>query len=81
MLYWGCDGIPFFMKKYFIKIIAHPATHFNIITIGFLILVGALHNHVHFTMDKDPDAYVRQWCRSSEENKKVCIQYGGNMDY
>jgi len=32
-------------------------------------------------MDKDADAYVRQWCRSSAENKKTCISYGGDMDY
>jgi hypothetical protein len=40
-----------------------------------------LHNYAHFTMDKDADAYVRQWCRSSAENKKICISYGGDMDY
>ena len=64
------------MKDYFLKIITHPATHYNLITIGILITIGALHNHAHFTMDKDADAYVRQWCRSSAENKKTCIRYG-----
>ncbi len=61
--------------------ITHPAVHYNTITIGMLITIGALHNHAHFTMDKDADAYVRQWCRSSVENKKTCVSYGGNMDY
>ena len=71
----------FFMKNYFLKMITHPAVHYNVLTIGLLITIGMLHNHTHFTMDKDADAYVRQWCRSSAENKKTCIRYGGNMDY
>ena len=69
------------MKNYFRKIITHPVTHFNVVTIGMLIIIGALHNLTHFTMNKDADAYVRQWCRSSAENKKTCISYGGDMDY
>jgi hypothetical protein len=68
------------MKDYFLKMITHPAVHYNTITIGILITIGALHNHAHFTMDKDVNAYVRQWCRSSAENKKICISYGSN-DY
>ncbi|AOO16495.1 hypothetical protein W1080910_153 [Cyanophage S-RIM12 isolate W1_08_0910] len=50
-------------------------------TIGMLIVIGALHNHAHYSMNMDANAYVRQWCRSSAENKKTCISYGGNMDY
>lgn len=69
------------MKDYFMKMVTHPAVHYNAITIGMLITIGALHNHAHFTMNHDADAYVRQWCRSSAENKKTCISYGGNMDY
>tara|TARA_B100000902_G_scaffold109076_1_gene110704 strand:+ start:167 stop:376 length:210 start_codon:yes stop_codon:yes gene_type:complete len=69
------------VKKYFLTLITHPAVHYNFITIGLLITIGALHNHAHFTMSKDADAYVRQWCRSSAENKKICISYGGSMDY
>jgi hypothetical protein len=67
--------------NYLQVIVSHPATHYNLITIGVLITIGALHNHAHFAMTKDADAYVRQWCRSSAENKKTCIRYGGNMDY
>jgi len=44
--------------------------------LGVLALIGLIHNHAHFTMSKDVDAYVRQWCKSSEENKKTCISYG-----
>ena len=49
--------------------------------LGMIALIGMLHNHAHFSMEQDADAYVRQWCRSSAENKKTCISYGGNMDY
>ena len=69
------------MKKYFLTIVTHPVTHYNLISIGMLIAIGVLHNHAHYTMNMDADAYVRQWCRSSAENKKTCIIYGGNMDY
>jgi len=69
------------MKDYFIRIITHPATHLNVISIGMLILIGALHNHAHYTMDLDADSYVRQWCRASEENKKTCTSYGRDSDY
>jgi hypothetical protein len=68
------------MKKYFLTIVTHPAVHYNLISIGLLITIGMLHNHAHFTMDKDADAYVRQWCRSSAENKKICIGYGSSYD-
>jgi hypothetical protein len=81
MLYWGCDGIPFFMKDYFLKIVSSPIVHLNIITIGMIVLIGALHNHAHYQMTMDADGYVRQWCRSSAENKKICIRYGTDSDY
>jgi len=48
---------------------------------GTLAFIGIVHNDAHLRMTKDADAYVRQWCRSSPENKKTCISYGGNMDY
>jgi len=67
--------------NYLKAMLMHPATHFNVMSIGVLIMIGVLHNHAHFKMSKDADAYVRQWCRSSAENKKTCIRYGGNMDY
>jgi len=69
------------MKKYFISFITNPGTLTSFLLLGTIALIGTLHNHAHFTMSKDADAYVRQWCRSSAENKKTCISYGGNMDY
>jgi len=39
--------------------------------VGTLIMIGVLHNHAHYKMNMDADSYVRQWCRSSAENKKT----------
>jgi len=50
------------MKNYFIKLITHPAFHYNIISIGLLIAIGMLHNHAHYSMEVDADSYVLQWC-------------------
>ena len=61
--------------------ITSPVTHANLMMVGTLIMIGVLHNHAHYAMTMDADSYVRQWCRSSAENKKTCISYGGNMDY
>ena len=69
------------MKKYFITFITNPGVMTSLLMFGTIALIGALHNHAHYTMDTDADAYVRQWCRSSAENKKTCIRYGGDMDY
>ena len=69
------------MKKYFITFITNPGVMASLLMFGMIAFIGALHNHAHYTMDTDADAYVRQWCRSSAENKKTCISYGGNMDY
>ena len=53
----------------------------SLLMFGMIAFIGALHNRAHYIMDTDADAYVRQWCRSSAENKKTCISYGGDMDY
>ncbi len=55
------------MKKYLLTIVTHPAVHYNVITIGLLIVIGALHNHAHYAMSNDPDAYVFQWCNANPE--------------
>jgi hypothetical protein len=64
------------MKKSFINFIVSPGVLTSLLMLGVLALIGLIHNHAHFTMSKDVDAYVRQWCKSSEENKKTCISYG-----
>jgi len=69
------------MKKYFITFITNPGTLTSFLLLGMIALIGALHNHAHYTMNMDADSYVRQWCRSSAENKKTCTRYGRNDDY
>ena len=60
------------MKQHLKTILAHPVTYFNILTVGVLIMIGMLHNHAHYSMDKDPDAYVLKWC---QKNPEKCEQY------
>jgi len=69
------------MKKYFITFITNPGTLTSLLLLGMIALIGTLHNHAHFSMEQDADSYVRQWCRSSTENKKTCTRYGRNDDY
>ena len=69
------------MKKYFINFITNPGVMTSLLMFGVIAFIGVVHNDAHLRMTKDADAYVRQWCRSSAENKKTCISYGGNMDY
>ena len=59
----GCDGTPFFMKR----ILLSPVTHFNVLLVGTLILIGMMHNHAHYTMEVDADSYVRNFCRKNTE--------------
>ncbi len=66
--------------KLVLKFLTNPGTLTSLMLLGMIALIGALHNHAHFTMDKDADAYVRQWCRSSVENKKICVGYGSSYD-
>jgi hypothetical protein len=68
------------MRNYLIRILTSPVTHFNVMSIGVVIMIGMLHNHAHYTMTMDADSYVRQWCKASAENQKTCIRYGRNDD-
>ena len=71
---------PFFMKL-FLKFITNPGVMTSLLMWGVIAFIGVVHNDAHLRMTKDADAYVRQWCRSSAENKKTCISYGGDTDY
>ena len=61
--------------NYFIKAITHPATHLNLLVVGFMIIVGVMHNHAHYSMEVDADSYVRQWC---QKNTDKCARYIDN---
>jgi len=60
------------MRLYISRALKHPVTHINVMLIGFLILVGMIHNHAHHTMEVDADSYVRAWCK---KNPKVCQSF------
>ena len=63
------------MREYFKSILFSPVTHFNVMIIGFFLLVGLLHNHTHHSLEIDPDGFVRRWCK---ENPEVCVSYGSD---
>ena len=56
----------------FLTIIRSPVTHFNVLLVGFLILIGTIHNHAHYSMEVDADSYVRAWCK---KNPDTCQSY------
>ena len=58
--------------KLILRVLAHPVTQFNLLIVGFFILVGVIHNHAHYTMEVDADAYVRAWCK---KNPDTCQSY------
>jgi len=49
------------------KIFLSPVTHFNLLVVGFLILVQSMHLHAHKTMELDADSYVYNFCRKNVE--------------
>jgi len=55
--------------------VTHPVTHINILVMGTMIFIGVIHNNAHFYMTQDADTYVRQWCKSSDQNKEICKRY------
>jgi len=50
------------MKKY-LQVLLHPVTQFNLLVVGFLIIIQGLHTHAHYTMSVDTDAYVHNFLR------------------
>ena len=58
------------MKNYFLKVVLHPATHFNLLFGGFILFVGMLHNSYHHTAEYDIHGYVKKFC---EINREKCV--------
>ena len=46
-------------------IIKSPITQFNLLVVGFLVLIQSLHLHAHYTMEVDVDSYVRAFCKKN----------------
>ena len=55
------------------QILVSPVTHFNVLIVGFLIIVGVIHNHAHYSMEVDADSYVRQWCKKNPDTCAAMI--------
>jgi hypothetical protein len=55
------------------KIFFSPITHFNLLVVGFLILVQGLHTHAHYTMSLDADSYVHNYCKKNLEKCKRLV--------
>ena len=60
-----------------LTIIRSPVTQFNVLLVGFLILIGTIHNHAHYSMEVDADSYVRAWCKKNPDTCETFI----NDDY
>ncbi len=60
----GDFGPPFFMIT---KILFHPVTLFNLLTVGVLIMIQSIHLHAHKTMEIDADSYVYNFCKKNVE--------------
>ena len=54
------------------RILLSPVTHFNVLLVGFLILIGVQHNYAHHTMEHDIHGVVRKYCRA---NPGECAEY------
>jgi len=48
-------------------ILKSPITQFNLLVVGFLAIIQALHLHAHHTMDVDVDSYVHEFCRRNSD--------------
>ena len=58
--------------KLVIRWLTHPLTQINLLLVGFLLIVGMIQNHAHYTMEVDADSYVRAWCK---KNPDTCQSY------
>ena len=50
-----------------LRVLSHPVTLLNGLLVGFLIVVGVVHNHAHYTMEVDADSYVRGYCKKNPD--------------
>ena len=62
---------PFLMFK---KILLSPVTHFNLLLVGFLILVGVAHNNYHHQIEEDVHGYVREFCKKNLEKCQDIVE-------
>ena len=56
------------------SILVSPVTHFNVLIVGTLIIVGVMHNNYHHHMDEDVHGYVRQFCERTLRNVRISLK-------
>ena len=61
------------MKMVF-KVLFHPVTLFNLLTVGVLIGIQSIHSHAHYTMEIDADSYVFNFCKKNVEKCESYIE-------
>lgn len=61
----------------YLKVLLHPVTQFNLLVVGFLIVIQGLHLHAHYSMDLDVESYVRGFCK---KNLEKCERIISNFD-
>ena len=49
------------------KILSSPVTHFNLLVVGSLGIIQAIHLQAHYAMDTDVESYCRALYRSNPE--------------
>ena len=57
-----------------LKVLGHPVTLFNGLLVGFMIVIGLVHNHAHYTMEVDTDSYVRQFCKKNTDKCESFVE-------
>ena len=54
----------------FLKVLLHPVTQFNLLIIGFLVIIQGMHLHAHHTMRVDVDSYVHRFLKKNPDKCK-----------
>ena len=62
----------------FKRILLSPVTQLNLLLVGFLIIVGVVHNIYHHQIEEDVHGYVRKFC---EKNLEKCQDIVEGDDY
>jgi hypothetical protein len=61
----------------YLKVLLHPITQFNLLVVGFLIVIQGLHLQAHYSMDLDVESYVTAFCK---KNLEKCERIISNFD-
>ena len=60
-------------KKNITCCVSSPICHLLVILLGTLAVIELAHTHAHYTMDKDTNSYVRNFCKKNLEKCESII--------